>query len=189
MAEEHEEPLGEDEPLGDDEREALERDLVDVQVLREILGSKGIKGVVFYCPDCDEDHYLAWDLLAGNLKELLEAGESPVHEPAFEPDPNDYVSWDYARGFLDGYESYPEDRIEGPDICLYCGCQLGERPGDWVYCPYCGRDFAPINLLLTLRRQGWEFPRIAALFEECGFVFPTFDADDLPAMNVEPGAG
>jgi hypothetical protein len=28
-----------------------------------------------------------------------------VHEPAFEPDPDDYVSWDFARGFLDGYES------------------------------------------------------------------------------------
>src|SRR3712207_7590193 len=51
---------------------------------KEILGSKEIKGVVFYCPDCDEDHYLAWDLLAGNLQELLNAGESPVHEPAFE---------------------------------------------------------------------------------------------------------
>ena len=24
-----------------------------------------------------------------------------VHEPAFSPDPADYVSWDYARGFAD----------------------------------------------------------------------------------------
>jgi hypothetical protein len=24
-----------------------------------------------------------------------------VHEPAFAPDPTDYVTWDYARGFAD----------------------------------------------------------------------------------------
>ncbi len=102
---------GEDRPLEEDEREALEQDLVDVQVLKEVLGPKGIKGTVFFCPDCDEDHYLTWDLLAGNLRELLAEGESPVHEPAFDPDPDEYVSWDYARGFLDGYESFEQEEL------------------------------------------------------------------------------
>ncbi len=108
------EPLGDDEPLRDEEKAALRQDLVDVQVLKEVLGPKGIKGAVFYCPDCNEDHFLAWDLLAGNLQELLEAGESPVHEPAFEPDPDEYVSWDYARGFLDGYESFEQEELMEP---------------------------------------------------------------------------
>lgn len=104
--------MGDDEePLGAEERAMLRQDLLDVQVLKEVLEPKGIKGAVFYCPDCGEDHYLAWDLLAGNLQELLDAGESPVHEPAFEPDPNDYVSWDYARGFLDGYESFEQEEM------------------------------------------------------------------------------
>ena len=115
----------EEEPLGDNEREALRQDLLDVQVLKEVLAPKGIKGAVFYCPDCDEDHFLAWDLLAGNLQELLEAGESPVHEPAFDPDPNDYVSWDYARGFLDGYESYEDE--EGGDIATRLVLELRDR--------------------------------------------------------------
>ena len=110
MDEGTEPPMGE-EPLDDDEREALRQDLLDVQVLKEVLGAKGIKGTVFFCPDCDEDHYLAWDLLAGNLQELLDQGESPVHEPAFDPDPDEYVSWDYARGFLDGYESFEEEEL------------------------------------------------------------------------------
>lgn len=106
------EPMGDDEePLGAEERAMLRQDLLDVQVLKEVLEPKGIKGAVFYCPDCGEDHYLGWDLLAGNLQELLDAGESPVHEPAFEPDPNDYVSWDYARGFLDGYESFEQEEM------------------------------------------------------------------------------
>jgi hypothetical protein len=101
----------EEQPLDPEERAALRQDLVDVQVLKEVLEPKGIKGAVFYCPDCGEDHFLGWDLLAGNLQELLEAGESPVHEPAFEPNPNDYVSWDYARGFLDGYESFEQEEL------------------------------------------------------------------------------
>ena len=135
----------EEQPLGDDEREALEQDLLDVQVLKEILGSKGIKGVVFYCPDCDEDHYLAWDLLAGNLKELLNAGESPVHEPAFNPDPDDYVSWDYARGFLDGYESFEQE-------------ELGDRV---------------VDLVLELGRRGWEPAEVQGLLAAIGLQMPT----------------
>lgn len=113
---EFDEPAGGDSPdderpLDPEERAALRQDLVDVQVLKEVLEPKGLKGAVFYCPDCGEDHFLGWDLLAGNLQELLEAGESPVHEPAFEPNPSDYVSWDYARGFLDGYESFEQEEI------------------------------------------------------------------------------
>ena len=104
-------PLGEEPELDANEREALRQDLLDVQVLKEVLGSKGIKGTVFYCPDCEEDHYLTWDLLAGNLRELLEQGESPVHEPAFDPDPDDYVSWDFASGFLEGYASFEEEEM------------------------------------------------------------------------------
>jgi hypothetical protein len=120
-----------DESLDDDDREALRQDLVDVQVLQEVLGPKGIKGAVFYCPDCDEDHYLGWELLAGNLRELLEAGESPVHEPAFDPDPDEYVSWDYARGFLDGYESFADEEM--PEVARRLVAELtarGWRPED-----------------------------------------------------------
>jgi hypothetical protein len=101
----------EEPPLDEGEKEALRRDLIDVQTLKALLGPRGIKGTVFFCPDCNEDHYLAWDLLTGNLQELLDQGESPIHEPAFDPDPDDYVGWDYARGFLDGYESYEQEEL------------------------------------------------------------------------------
>jgi hypothetical protein len=107
-----------DEPLDDEEREMLRQDLVDVETLKELLAPRGIKGVLFYCPDCEEDHYLAWDLLKGNLQELLDQGESPVHEPAFDPDPDDYVTWDYARGFLDGYETLQDEDLSGVTAML-----------------------------------------------------------------------
>ena len=141
----------EEEPLGSDERDALQQDLSDVKVLKELLGSKGIKGVVFYCPDCDEDHYLAWDLLAGNLQEMLNEGESPVHEPAFEPNPNDYVSWDYARGFLDGYET--------------AGDELNE---------------AIVSLLLELRDRGWSPQQARELLAGAGLEIPSTDEPSPP---------
>ena len=109
-------------PLDDDERDALQQDLIDVQVLREVLASKGLKGTVFYCPDCEEDHYLSWELLEGNLRQLLDDGESPVHEPAFDPDPDEYVTWDYARGFLDGYESFEQEELN--DVTLRLVAEL-----------------------------------------------------------------
>lgn len=137
-------PFGEDAPLGEDERDALQQDLVDVQVLRDVLGPKGIKGAVFYCPDCDEDHFLTWDLLAGNLRELLDQGESPVHEPAFDPDPNEYVSWDYSRGFLDGYESFEHEEL-----------------GD-----------VTLRLVLELRDRGWQPDEVKALLASLSLQVP-----------------
>ena len=130
----------EEEPIGAEERDALRQDLLDVQVLKEVLGSKGIKGTVFYCPDCDEDHFLTWELLSGNLEELLQQGESPVHEPAFDPDPDEYVSWDYARGFLDGYESFEQE-------------ELGEVTD---------------KLMVALHAQGWRADQVKALFAAAG---------------------
>ena len=115
----------EEAPLGDDEREALQNDLLDVESLKALLHPRGIKGAVFYCPDCDEDHYLGWDLLAGNLKELLEEGESPMHEPAFDPDPSEYVSWDYARGLLDGFENFSDEALG--DISDQLTAELSSR--------------------------------------------------------------
>lgn len=134
------EQFDEERPLEPEEREALRQDLLDVQVLKEVLGAKGIKGTVFYCPDCDEDHFLTWDLLSGNLEELLEQGESPVHEPAFDPDPDEYVSWDYARGFLDGYESFEQE-------------ELAE---------------VTHKLSLALRAQGWAADQVKSLLSAAG---------------------
>jgi len=63
---------------------------------------RGVRGLVVDCDDCHEPHFFEWDLLRGNLRHLLDHGVTRVHEPAFDPDPAEYVSWDYARGFADG---------------------------------------------------------------------------------------
>ena len=149
-----------EEPLDDEERELLQQDLVDVKVLKELLGPKGIKGTEFYCPDCEEEHYLTWDLLAGNLQEILEAGESPIHEPAFEPDPEEYVKWDYARGFLDGYESFERE-------------ELGDVSS---------------QLATALRARGWGTGEIKGLLASVGLDVPSND-EQGPATDDRRSRG
>jgi hypothetical protein len=89
------------EPLSVEEREGVLADLEDLEVFRTLLEPRGVRGVVVDCGDCGEAHYFDWDLLQGNLRHLLDRGTTRVHEPAFEPDPEHYVPWDYAKGFSD----------------------------------------------------------------------------------------
>jgi hypothetical protein len=134
----------EEEQLDEAEREMLRQELIDVEMLKELLAPRELKGVVFYCVDCEEDHYLGWDLLKGNLQELLEAGQSPIHEPAFNPNPDDYVSWDYARGFLDGYEALQEEEVES----------------------------LAVQLVDELRRRGWQEEQTTELLSALGVKRP-----------------
>lgn len=98
-----------DEPLTLAEREEVLADLEDLEMFQVLLEPRGVRGLVVDCDDCREPHFFSWDLLTGNLRHLLDAGSSRVHEPAFAPDPADYVSWDYARGFADGVLDAAED--------------------------------------------------------------------------------
>ena len=100
-------------PLTTDEREEVLADLEDLEVFQTLLESRGVRGLVVDCQDCEEPHYFAWDLLRANLRHLLDEGTSRVHEPAYGPDPADYVSWDYARGFADGVLTADEDEPAG----------------------------------------------------------------------------
>ncbi len=89
-------------PLSPHEREDVLADLSDLEVYRALLETRGVRGLVVDCEDCDEPHYFGWDLLRANLRHLLDEGRTRVHEPAYAPDPAEYVSWDYARGYSDG---------------------------------------------------------------------------------------
>ncbi len=144
-----------DEPLDEADREQLRQDLVDVETLKALLGPREIRGVLFFCADCEEDHYLAWDLLKGNLQELLKEGESPVHEPAFNPNPDEYVTWDYARGFLDGYETLQDEDLEGVSVQL-----VGE-----------------------LRRRGWSQRQTEGLLNDLGLEVPAWAFEPPPDDN------
>jgi hypothetical protein len=97
------------EPLTMTEREEVIGDLGELEVFRSLLEFRGTRGLVMECDECDLPHYMDWDLLIGNLRHLLEVGNTRVHEPAFDPDHSHYVSWEYARGYADGVLETSED--------------------------------------------------------------------------------
>ncbi|MBN1171285.1 MAG: DUF5319 domain-containing protein [Micromonosporaceae bacterium] len=100
------EPVPEEEPEGEtlttEERQDVLEDLADLEIYQTLLTPLGVRGLVIECEDCHQPHYFDWDLLRGNLRQLLNSGRARVHEPAFDPDPDHYVTWDYARGYADG---------------------------------------------------------------------------------------
>jgi hypothetical protein len=89
-------------PLLPAERESVLEDLEDLDVFAALLEPRGVRGLVVDCADCGEEHFFGWDLLRANLRHLLDSGVPRVHEPACEPDPSSYVTWEYARGYADG---------------------------------------------------------------------------------------
>ncbi len=89
------------EPLSPDDREGVLEDLQDLEVFQALLAPRGVRGLVVDCGDCAEAHFFGWELLRDDLRSLLDRGTTRVHEPAHAPDPEAYVSWDYARGFAD----------------------------------------------------------------------------------------
>jgi hypothetical protein len=112
----HDDGDEEPEPLTPEDREEILSDLEDLEVFRALLEPRAVRGLVVDCDDCREPHYFSWDLLAGNLRHLLDAGQTRVHEPAFSPDPADYVSWDSARGFADGVLDADDEPVDpSPD--------------------------------------------------------------------------
>jgi Family of unknown function (DUF5319) len=99
-------------PLTPEEREDVEADLEDLEIFQTLLEPRGVRGVVVECADCGESHYFGWELMRANLRHLLDAGRTRVHEPAYGPDPHDYVTWEYARGYSDGAFAAAEDAAE-----------------------------------------------------------------------------
>lgn len=89
------------EPLSAQERADVRADLAELAEFRAVLDPLGVAGITVDCADCGEPHYFGWDLMSANLHALLGEGRTHVHEPAFAPDPEGYVSWDYARGYAD----------------------------------------------------------------------------------------
>jgi hypothetical protein len=89
-------------PMDDEEREELLSDLGDLAVYQQLLEPRGVRGIVVDCGECDEPHYHDWNLLRASLEQLLNDGHMRPHEPAFDPNPSAYVSWEYCRGYADG---------------------------------------------------------------------------------------
>ncbi|MCA1726393.1 MAG: DUF5319 domain-containing protein [Actinobacteria bacterium] len=158
----------EPDPLDPEERESVETDLEDVDSMRGVFEPQGIRGVVIACSDCGSDHYYGWELLKESLQHMLDTGEPRMHEPAFEPREDEYVLWDYGKGYVDALADAGLD--EGATVelhaCAWCDAPVEPHFG---FCPKCGRPLAAIRLYQELRSRGMEDREARALLVKAGF--------------------
>jgi Family of unknown function (DUF5319) len=168
-----EEPLDDDEEreppgLEPQEEQNVRADLEDLAGMRQVFQAQGVKGVVIACPDCGENHFYEWELLAENLEHMLSTGEPRMHEPAFEVREDEYIQWDYGKGYIDALADTglePDNRVE-VTRCPWC-----ETPAEhhFQFCPRCGRSLAAVRIYKELTDRGLEDREVRALLVRAGF--------------------
>ena len=89
------------EPLSDEERKLVLEDLEDLEEFQRLLEPRGVRGICMDCVGCEEVHFYAWEIMRSNLVNMLQHDQSHVHEPPFNPQPEEFVTWDYASGYAD----------------------------------------------------------------------------------------
>jgi hypothetical protein len=156
------------EPLEGEERDNIQADLGDLESMRGVFEPQGTKGVVIACPDCGSDHYYGWELLQESLQHMLSTGEPRMHEPAFEPKEEDYLLWDYGKGYVD---ALADTGLNGGSAVDVKSCPWCEAPieAHFAFCPRCGRPTAPARLLAELVRRGMDEREARALLVKAGF--------------------
>jgi hypothetical protein len=156
------------EPLPADERESVEADLEDLGAMRVVFQPQGAKGVVIACSECGSNHYYGWELLRESLEHMLKTGEPRMHEPAYQPREDDYVVWDYAKGYVDALADSGLDdghRVE-VTMCAWCDAPVEAH---FAFCPRCGRSMAVLRLYRELLERGLEEREIRTMLVKAGF--------------------
>jgi hypothetical protein len=162
----------EDEPLDEHETALIQQDLSDLADFEAAFRPEGYRGVAVWCQDCVEEHYYPWDMLRENLQMLLDTGETPVHEPAFAPEPDRYIQWDYARGYVDALRDAGVSNRLDLDRCDRCGLDLAERLRQSNFCPRCGTSLLGDRLTATLAAIGLDEETIRAVCARVGLPIP-----------------
>lgn len=158
----------EDTGLTPEEREDIRADLADLAAMRATFEPQGVKGVVIACQDCGSNHFYEWDLLRDNLEHMLEHGEPRMHEPAWNIAEEEYIQWDYGKGYVDALADVglePGHRVELTQ-CPWCETPFA---AEYRFCPTCGRTLALIRLYRELIDRGIEEREARALLVRAGF--------------------
>ncbi len=155
-------------PLDDHEAGMVARDLADLADFEETFAPEGYRGVAVFCHDCVEEHLYPWGMLRENLTTLIETGETPVHEPAFAPEPDRYIPWDYARGYVDALrDAGVGERVE-LEACPRCNLAFEGVLTKGNFCPRCATPLLVGRLRATLLEQGLDEDAVTAIIRRCG---------------------
>jgi hypothetical protein len=163
-------PGDDDQPLEltADERADIEADLRDLSAMRVVFQPQSVKGVVIACQDCGSNHFYEWELLQDNLEHMLEFGEPRMHEPAWDIVEDEYIQWDYGKGYIDALADTglePDRRIEVTQ-CPWCETPFAP---DYAFCPRCGRTLGTVRLFRELVDRGMDERDVRALLVRAGY--------------------
>jgi hypothetical protein len=91
-----------------------------------------------------------------------------MHEPAFEPKEDDYVQWDYGKGYIDALADTGLEADRRIDVAM---CPWCETPVDATYgfCPRCGRSLAAVRIYEDLKARGIDEREVRAMLVRAGF--------------------
>ena len=154
--------------LTDEERRDVEAYLIDLSAMRVVFEPQSVKGVMIACQDCGANHFYEWELLRDNLEHMLKTGEPRMHEPAFAIAEDEYIQWDYGKGYVDALADAglePDRRIEVTS-CPWCEAPFAEH---YAYCPRCGRTLATVRLYRELLDRGFDERDVRALLVRAGY--------------------
>ena len=155
-------------PLPAEERESVEADLTDLEAMRTVFEAQGAKGVVIACTECGSNHYYDWELLRDSLEHMLTTGEPRMHEPAYEPREDEYVVWDYGKGYVDALADAGLEEGSRVEItaCAWCETPVENH---FSFCPRCGRPMALVRLYKELVDKGIDDREVRSLLLRAGF--------------------
>jgi predicted nucleic-acid-binding Zn-ribbon protein len=154
--------------LTPEERADVEADLDDLGAMRSLFAAQGVKGVVIACQDCGANHFYEWELLRDNLEQMLETGEPRMHEPAFDIQEDEYIQWDYGKGYIDALADTglePDRKIEVSQ-CPWCETAVEAH---FQFCPKCGRSLGAVRLYHELVGKGLDEREVRALLVRAGY--------------------
>ena len=161
---EHEEPI----ELTPDERADIEADLDDLFAMRVIFEAQSVKGVVIACQDCGANHYYEWELIRDNLEHMLDTGEPRMHEPAFDIVEEEYIQWDYGKGYVDALADTGLDPERRVHVTQCPWCETAFEP-HFQFCPRCGRSLGAVRLYKELLDRGMEERDVRAMLVRAGY--------------------
>jgi hypothetical protein len=155
-------------PLAGHESALVRQDLRDLTHFEATFEREGFRGVAIFCQDCIEEHYYTWEMMRENLRTLLETGDTPVHEPAFAPDPDDYVPWEYARGYVDALADVGAHERREITECPRCRLHLSDESRRASFCPRCGTPLVQERLRQVLADRGHDAGAVEEILRESG---------------------
>jgi hypothetical protein len=155
-------------PLTSEERDSIEADLEDLEGIRMAFQRQGAKGVVIACTECGSNHYYGWELLKESLEHMLDTGEPRMHEPAYQPREDDYVVWDYGKGYVD---ALADAGLEADTKIEVTACPWCETPVEahFSFCPSCGRSMSVARLYRELLARGIDDKEARSMLLRAGF--------------------